>query len=260
MQLIPRYLVNNRSTVVVNDSGFTTEYRPVYTRNLKVYRGIDNKLEFKILNADQKPISLTSKTVKLVAFDENNTQVLDEIGTNHATIKGLTTVTVSENDLLSVKDQFLKYAVHVEDANQNKTLTYSNVHFENDGVMHVSSEAYPGAKDSKSITTFTEDTGETGVDDSVWHSESISAEPGINGNEAVHTAAIYSDSYVGDVTVQVTLDNQIGAGTPWADVATVSLNNETAPKPVNFNGVFNYVRFQASADPADKITNILVRN
>ena len=123
MQLIPRYLVNNRSTVVVNDSGFTTEYRPVYTRNLKVYRGIDNKLEFKILNADQKPISLTSKTVKLVAFDENNTQVLDEIGTNHATIKGLTTVTVSENDLLSVKDQFLKYAVHVEDANQNKTLT-----------------------------------------------------------------------------------------------------------------------------------------
>ena len=260
MQLIPRYLVNNRSTVVVNDSGFTTEYRPVYTRNLKVYRGIDNKLEFKILNADQKPISLTSKTVKLVAFDENNTQVLDEIGTNHATIKGLTTVTVSENDLLSVKDQFLKYAVHVEDANQNKTLTYSNVHFENDGVMHVSSEAYPGAKDSKSITTFTEETGETGVDDSVWHSESIRAEPGINGNEAVHTAAIYSDSYVGDVTVQVTLDNQIGASTPWADVATVSLNNETAPKPVNFNGVFNYVRFQASADPADKITNILVRN
>ena len=36
--------------------------------------------------------------------------------------------------------------------------------------------------------------------------------------------------------------------------------DETAPKPVNFNGVFNYVRFQASADPADKITNILVRN
>ena len=76
MQLIPRYLVNNRTTVVVNDSGFTTEYRPVYTRNLKIYRGIDNNLEFKMLNADQKPITLTNKTVKLVAFDRSNNLVL----------------------------------------------------------------------------------------------------------------------------------------------------------------------------------------
>ena len=126
--------------------------------------------------------------------------------------------------------------------------------------MQVSSDAYPGAKDSKSVTTFTEDTGETGVDDSVWHSESINAEPGINGNEAVHTAAIYSDGYIGDVKVQATLDNAVGASTPWADVATVSLNNETTPIPVNFTGVFNYVRFQTSADPDSKITKILVRN
>lgn len=260
MQLIPRYLVNNRTTVVVNDTGFITEYRPVYSRNLKVYRGIDNKIEFKIVNADQKPISLTSKTIKLVAFDESNNQVLEETGTNHSTIKGLTTITVSENDLLSVKDQFLKYSIHVEDANQNKTITYSNVHFDNNGVMQVLSDAFPGAKESKSVTTFTEDPGETGVDDSVWHSESINAEPGINGNEAVHTAAIYTDSYVGDVKVQVTLDNAIGVSTNWADVATVTLNNETAPVPVNFVGVFNYVRFEASANPADKISKILVRN
>ena len=126
--------------------------------------------------------------------------------------------------------------------------------------MQVLSDAFPGAKDSKSVTTFTEDTGETGVDDSVWHSESISAEPGINGNEAVHTAAIYTDSYVGDVKVQVTLDNDIGVSTNWADVASVTLNNETTPVPVNFVGVFNYVRFEASANPANKISKILVRN
>ena len=126
--------------------------------------------------------------------------------------------------------------------------------------MQVSSSAYPGPKDSKNITTFTEDDGEAGIDDSVWNSASVNAEPGINGNEAIHTAAIYSDGYVGDVTVQVTLDNDVGASTPWADVATVSMNNESDPMPVNFTGVFNYVRFQASASPADKITKILVRN
>jgi hypothetical protein len=43
---------------------------------------------------------------------------------------------------------------------------------------------------------------------------------------------------------------------------TVSFDgsSETEPVPVNFNGVYSYLRFRANADPADKITKILVRN
>ena len=44
MQLIPRYLVNNKTTLIANDAGFITEYRTVYQRHIKVYRGIDNVL------------------------------------------------------------------------------------------------------------------------------------------------------------------------------------------------------------------------
>ena len=69
-QLIPRYLVNNRIQIVANDSGFITEYRPVYQRQIKIYKNIDNKLQFKILNADQKPLSISGYTVKFTAFDE----------------------------------------------------------------------------------------------------------------------------------------------------------------------------------------------
>ena len=66
MQLIPRYLVNNRTTVVVNDTGFITEYKPVYSRNLKIYRGIDNKIEFKIPNADLKANITNNKNSKVI--------------------------------------------------------------------------------------------------------------------------------------------------------------------------------------------------
>ena len=58
MQLVPRYLVSNRSVVVANEAGIITEYRPVYQKHIQVYKGIDNVLEFKIINADQKPIDL----------------------------------------------------------------------------------------------------------------------------------------------------------------------------------------------------------
>ncbi len=60
MQLIPRYLVDNRTTLISNEAGFITEYRKVYTRQLQVYKGIDNVLEFKILNAEQKPVDLAN--------------------------------------------------------------------------------------------------------------------------------------------------------------------------------------------------------
>ena len=262
MQLIPRYLVSNRSTLTANEAGFVTEYRPVYNRQLQVYKGIDNVLDFKLLNADQKPIDLSAYTPKFQAFDENNSLIIEHDGVQLTSdgstpIKGLFKVTITENDLLNVKDQFLKYSIHLKDANNDSVLTYTNSHFENNGIIKVSSAANPAPRATYNVSTFTEVTESTPY----WITETLDAEPGINGNEALHTAVVYTTSYVGDVTVQATLDNQVTGGTSWADVATVTFTgNETTPTPVNYNGVFSHVRFKSTASPADKITNILVRN
>ena len=254
MQLIPRYLVNNRTTVVVNDAGFATEFRPVYTKELNIYRGIDNNLEFKLVNADQKGKSLTGYTAKFVAFDENGDQVLNKTGTAHTTVTGLFTVVVSESDILNLQDQFLRYTVFLEDTNGNKTLTYSNSHFTNNGYAKISSDAFPGARDSLSVTTFTESA------DDVWTTTAIDAEPQRNGNNALHTVAVYSSNYVGDIEIEASLSNQISVTMPWTKVATVSLNNETMPVDANFNGVYSYIRFRTTTDPTSNISKILVRN
>ena len=76
-QLMPRYLVNNRIHIISNDSGFVTEYKPVYQRQLKVYKNIDNTLQFRVLNSDQKPLSVSSYTPKFVAFDENKKLIIE---------------------------------------------------------------------------------------------------------------------------------------------------------------------------------------
>ena len=76
MQLIPRYLYKNDVTVVSNDIGFVVEYRPVYSRQLKVYKGVDNKIQFRMLNADQKPVNINGQVMVFEAFDEEKDQVL----------------------------------------------------------------------------------------------------------------------------------------------------------------------------------------
>ena len=263
MQFIPRYLVKNRTNIIANDVGFITEYRPVYSRQLQVYKGIDNVLEFRILNADQKPINVGSFTPKFQAFDENKNLIIEHDGLvlendDSSLSRGLFSVTITDNDLLNVKQQYLSYNIHlVDNISSTPSITYSDSHFGNSGIIYVSAEAFPGPRDTQSVTQFTEVT----EDSSYWVSESIDAQPGINGNEALHTAVIYSSGYTGNVTIQATLDNQITGTTAWSDIVEVSLDgSETELTPVNFNGVFSFLRFKTSASPADTISKILVRN
>jgi hypothetical protein len=233
----------------------------VYSKQLQLYKGIDNVLEFKLVNADQKAISLTGYTAKFRAFDENNSLIIEHDGTQVTkggnNIKGVFKVTVTENDLLNVKEQFLKYSIYLVDSNNNNVITYTNQHFENNGTIKVNASANPGPRSTYSVSAFTQVTENTPY----WISETLNAEPGINGNEALHTAVVYTDSYTGDVVVQATLDNQVTGTTSWADIATVTFTgSETEPKPVNFNGVYSHLRFKSTADPANKISKVLVRN
>lgn len=260
MQFTPRYLVNNRINIIANVAGFVTEYRPVYQRQIQVYKGIDNVLQFKLLNADQKPIPVASYTPRFVAFDENKNMIIERdcdliTGDDSAASRGLFTVTISENDLLNVKDQFLNYSIYLVDTAGAKSLTYANEHFGNSSIMKISSDAFPAPADSIELLTWQiENTN-------YWVTASANAQPTINGNEALHTAVVYTDGYVGTITVQSTLDNQIEVGTAWADTATSTFDGtESEPVPINFNGVFSYIRLKASADPAGKITKVLIRN
>ena len=277
MQLVPRYLVSNRTFLIADETGFTVEYNPVYKRQLQVYKGIQNLLEFQILNADQKPIDLTRYTIgdstdtpKIVftAFDENKRKIIEREGElivadDSAVSRGLVSVRITENDLLNLKDQYLSYNVYLQDTNGISRLTYADTHFGMEGTIYVSSEAFPGPAPTHSVSQFL--AYQNDINNTEWYSEWISAQPGINGNDALHTAVIYTNGFVGDVTVQVTLENQIDGNSEsveWADVITVSLDgsSETEPVPVNFNGVFSYLRFKTNADPADTIEKILVRN
>jgi hypothetical protein len=260
MQLQHRYLLKNKITIVLNEAGLLTEYRPVYQRTLQIYKGIDNTLQFQLINADQKPVAMGTSEPVVVAFDENKNQIFERSGTVTDADKGLFNVVVADSDTLNVDAQYLTYTVYLKDSSTN-TLTYTDESFDACGIMKINTCAFPGVIDSKTVTTFLEDTGEAGVDDSVWYSEALDAQPGINGNDALHTVSVYSDSYVGSITVQATLENQIVGTTKWAEVGSISFDGtETTPMPFNFNGVFSHIRFKASADPANKISKILVRN
>lgn len=276
MQLTPRYLVSNRTFIISDEAGQVTEFDPVYKRQLVVYRGIDNVLEFQLLNSDQKPIDLNqfslqnsydTATVFFTAFDENRRQIIQKegevvAGDDSAVNRGLFTVSITGNDLLNVKSQYLSYTVLLQDSHGRQRITYTDTAFGQKGTILVSTDAFPGPANTYSVTNFLAyDSDEQNEE---WYSEWITAEPALNGNAALHTIAIYSDGYAGDIVVQGTLENIVddnAEAVSWVDIDTVSFDgySELEPVPVNFNGVFSFLRFKATANPVD-ITKILVRS
>lgn len=261
MQLIPRYLLNDRIILVSNEAGFVVEYRPVYTRNLKVYRNIDNAIQFKLLNADQKSVSLTGLTPWIVLFDENQSMILEKECTvtddysSASPLKGTFSVTIAEGELRDVKQQYVHYNVYLKNNTNAVSLTYSNRNFETSGTMYINSGAYPGPRATTEIANFF-------VESDYWVGSSDNEDAiELDQYTTLHTAAVYSNGYADSIVVQATLDNQLSMQTVWSDVETVTLTgSETEPVPVNFNGIYSYVRFKFVADPNNTITKILMRN
>jgi hypothetical protein len=262
MQLVPRYLVKNRIDIVLDMTGFATEYRPVYQRQIKIYRGIDNNIQFRLFNADQKPMPVDGKTPRLLAFDENNNLVLDLDGTviddgSTRNTRGSFVVTITENDLLNIDQQYLSYTIFLEGADSaDRAITYSDVHFNNPGIMYISSQAFPSVKPPLTIKQFQK----TDFNTDRWISETASAEPHINSNEALHTIAIYTNGFEGSLTLQATLNQQINEGVAWSDINTIEFTGtETEPTVINVVGVYKYFRFETFDDPQN-IIKILIKN
>ena len=254
MQLVSRYLATNHSVVVSDGFAGKTEYRKVYQRNIKIAKGIDNVITFEIKNSDHKPLSiLNTYTPYVEVFTEDDVLLKRYTGTIKETstpsYKGQFTINITDADTLNIDGQYLSYVVYLnKTSDATNTLTYADDQFGPSGTIELTGSAFPGARDSKEVVTFLDDI-----------SSVVDAEPHINSNEALHTAAIYSTGFAGTVKVQGTLGDN--TSTRWFDITTETLSNPTTPHYVNFNGVFSYLRFVKTNDSGNtgSIDKILIR-
>ena len=71
MQTIIRYLVNQQVPIlIIDETTPTIRNKVVYSTPVKIYKNIDNTVELKFTNQDQKPVSVIGKTIKLYVIDQ----------------------------------------------------------------------------------------------------------------------------------------------------------------------------------------------
>ena len=215
MQKISSYLYPNRIELLADLAGFTTEYTNVYQRTVKIYNGIDNTLEFDIKNADQKRIDLTTLSqIELNVMDsQGNALENSPYSVTPTALKGIAKVTIPQDDLAELQDQFFRYSVTAIIGGKDIML-YGDSRFGATGTIELIGNAMPTFRNERVYKEF-------------------SAEIDLHGLPISKSSSIPATFYEAEKTAS--LDFEIVytefKGKIWIEATTQSTINTEAFKP-----------------------------
>lgn len=258
MQFNPVYLYANKLDVFTSpsDSWSTERYRRVYNRNLKIYRGVDNRIDIQVRNSDQKASNITGSTLVFNLISKETKDLVlskDFIPMELAT--GKITVTLTDDELLNIDNGFYQYSIIKEvrqtvDSTDYKVTSkiplYVDSQYGTTGTLEVSGDVYGNVEHSVTVDTFRY-TNPFDTTPKWFESAIIDGSPKIKTGDPLHTFQFYSTNYLGTVTIQGNLDNQ-GATpreTKWVNIDTVDLSTT---KYKNIVGKYNWFRIKHVPD------------
>jgi len=148
MQKIQSYLYPNRVILIADLAGFNVENTIVYAKTVKIYRGVDNVIQFDVQNADQKRLNLVTSPVltnlKMNLMDSQGNALPNSPYTlTNTSITGIASVTIPIADLAGIAHQYLKFSVTGTDANNNTVPLYTDSRFSAVGQIEVVNYATP---------------------------------------------------------------------------------------------------------------------
>ena len=262
MQNLPIYLYANKLDVTLDlDATVKGVNRIMYQHDLKIQKGIKNKVRIQFKNSDQKRIQIhNTQTFIFSVYDAVNKQLilekeLEVLDVSTAT-RGLALLTLNESDTMDLINSSYSFSVKLEDTDGTYLPTYSNTYYGVAGTLHLMQDVYPVLQDSTEISTFNITYNDT-IQKYEHKSGNIYAQPEYNGNTALHTMALYMTGYRGTVYVQGTLDNSPESSENYSTIQQLTYTGFSGIDYINFNGVYTYVRIIHIPDtaPAESIND-----
>lgn len=229
MQKISTYLYSNRILAIEDLSPFSVEFKIMYARTIKLYKGLRNVVEFDIRNADQKRVDLTNYNIKCVIMDQNSTEIVTKTVSRVSNTTGLAHVSIEPGDIEYLKPQFLKYTLYRE-TDGIKLPFYIDSSFSVIGKIDLLDGAVPKISAPMIIDTFiyTENDIDPNNILKTYISDSVEINPknDIDENHAIHLE-FRNLALEATVTVQITDDVVISTATTWTDLETFIITATT---------------------------------
>ena len=263
MQLISVYLYPNKIDVFTNASAAwqTTRYRRVYNRNIKIYRGVDNRIDLQVRNSDEKAADITGSTLVFNLVErETQTLVAKKDCVTVAASTGKFYVTLSQSELLDIETGFYQYSVYNETRTDNgdgthlvssRTPLYIDSQYDALANIEVLDSGEGEVQVSTKVNEFSLHKSFGEPFDDYYISSIIDARPQFTTPQSLHTFQLFCTNYTGSVIIQGSISD---GGNPevWTNVQTLALTTATLTYQ-NITGKYNWFRIKHT--PNKLITN-----
>ena len=268
MQKISSYLYSNRILAIEDLSPFSVEFKIMYARTIKLYKGIRNIVEFDIRNADQKRIDLTAYNIKCTVMDQNSAEIITKTVSKISNTTGLAQVIIEPGEVEYLKPQFLKYSLYRE-TDGVKLPFYIDSSFNVIGKIDLLDGAVPKVPAPQIIDTFIYTENDTVPNDIVrtYTSDSVEINPKNDIDDTHNINVEFRNSGLeATVTVQITDDVVVSNATDWTDLEVFVINNTTERVFKVYTEIEDYsnnvnwlrIKYEPLNDSTGKFDKILV--
>ena len=259
MQNLPIYLYQNNFDVILDlDTTIQGVNRVMYQHDLKVQKGIKNKVRVQFKNSDQKRISIDSSgTYVFTMFDAiSQRQILQKelsvLDTGTTSTRGLALLTLTESDTIDLDSSSYSFNIKVQDSDGTYLPAYANTYYGMVGTLYLNNDINPVLQPSQEVSEFQKSFN---PDTALWEHKSrpIYAYPEFKSNTALHTIAYYMKNFKGTVYLQASLNNQPDYLNNFANLEVRTYDGFSGIDYINFNGVYSYINvmFVPAEGPTD---------
>ncbi len=262
MYITTAYLYQQiQSVLMIDTSGnfFDARWRPVYAKNLKLNRGVDNVILFQFQNQDQRPVNIDGYTFVFRIISQNGDNLLysqELVALNNGT--GRAKVTVPAVDSRRFLPQPASYSIELASGNLNQAV-FTDDSAGARGVIDIVDSVLPTFVASKILTIPDQAPDEDG--------RRVSSTVDTNG-QSLTTFQLDFEAFSGTLRVQGAVNSE-SATEEWyyvnfvditsgQTVDTVELTDFTGRRAVNVAGFHPALRLEFTGD-VDGVKQIIYR-
>jgi hypothetical protein len=223
----------------------------VYAKSLKLHRGVDNKLQFRFLNQEQKPVDITGKDITMRIINAEGTETLiSKTLVPTIALNGIAEFRLSMTDLEDIDSQVGTYSLEIP-VDSFDLPVFVDASSGARGVIEIVDSILPKVVPSLSVTIPSHAVSD-GTTEVTFYSSTIQS-----AYKSTLTMQLFYENYTGTMTIQGTTDPNDNSS--WYDLGLpYSYTAESDTQYYNITGFHPYLRFKFQYTEGD-VTNILVR-
>lgn len=257
MNLASVYLYPNKIDAFTNslETLQSERYRKVYNKNLKIYRSVDNKIELRVKNGDQKSFDIGQQSLvfSLIAYDTQRLVLKKDCVVRDAS-KGIAYIEISRNEMLDLENGFYRYSLYLENRTdlgdsteethivERRIPLYTDSQYDTLAVLEVAGDVMGDVEPSLVVDKFSySDPSKFGETTPLNYTSSIIDAQPLN-HKSQHTFQFYTKDYQGTVSIEASLDEQGATPKNWTEILSFSPEDDLDYR--NVQGKYNWFRIK----------------